>query len=701
MAIIGFTGSMAIGACGGGSGVTPPTGPYADVLGGLCDVLSRCPSLTAKYPIVFTDRDQCEAILDWAFTCHLDTNDTGGSITFTISQSMPTVTDAQAQACVDWLKMATCDSLANGTGGADSPCANLLVKTSSNGAAVGASCESSSCVDGAYCADPTFDPATGNRTCRTCEALPAAGAACTASGQCATGLYCNYLPGGMQQCAALLSDGAACTGGNACTSAFCNQGTMMCDPHGKDGDACGTSNDCRAGSYCKASVCAPMVKNGGACVASTDCVNGMCDATTHVCGQPNASSCFSDSQCASNFCDSSMASTCQPQLPNGTHCTMSDQCASGYCDVFTTQSCIDHCYSDTDCPSGQFCSFQSETCSPPGPDGASCDTDNQCASGSCRTTGVCGAAPMIGGSCMSSDDCYPIGSCQNGTCVALKGPGAFCASIDACAAPYICSKGICVLMNLECKPAPAGKMCAYLRVCDDNSYCGSDFYCVARKGAGSMCSSSAECATGTFCDSTSGMYTCRKQGAQGDTCTTPDGCGAGLYCVANGGTGTCSAGPAGMPCDPFASGTTCPTGLYCDHSTSACLPDRTLGQMCDDYTEPCTSDLYCDPGLGCQMKKGLGDMCATYQPCGPNLYCSNMTSMCQASVGMGQPCSTSYPNIGCKDGLRCVYDTMTSMEICQPQLQNGMSCSNAADCASGICDYTYGCLASNMCVAPM
>ena len=47
---------IAVAGCGGGNGVTPPTGPYADVLGALCDTLSRCPSLLDQYPIAYRNR---------------------------------------------------------------------------------------------------------------------------------------------------------------------------------------------------------------------------------------------------------------------------------------------------------------------------------------------------------------------------------------------------------------------------------------------------------------------------------------------------------------------------------------------------------------------------------------------------------------------------------------------------------------------
>src|SRR5262245_20931659 len=102
------------------------SGQYDELLGGLCDLLSRCPDI---YPLAYSNRDQCKAILCWASTCHIDTKRVGNDIDFTLQQTMPSVTPAAVQACLDYLRNVTCDVGLT----PNNPCGNVLGGSSSSG----------------------------------------------------------------------------------------------------------------------------------------------------------------------------------------------------------------------------------------------------------------------------------------------------------------------------------------------------------------------------------------------------------------------------------------------------------------------------------------------------------------------------------------------------------------------------------------
>jgi hypothetical protein len=164
----------------------------------------------------------------------------------------------------------------------------------------------------------------------TCGAVAKSGAACTYSGDCDVGLYCDpgTSPG---KCAPLLQSGATCTAYDACQAPFdcigltapggtstgstgkcaawldigktcdpaagvtgcpfysvCNAVSKICTAISTEGYACTTSNDCRADLYCNAAgFCAKEVVYGAVCDpddgAVDQCLSGSCDPTSNAC----------------------------------------------------------------------------------------------------------------------------------------------------------------------------------------------------------------------------------------------------------------------------------------------------------------------------------------------------------------------------------------------------------------------------------
>jgi hypothetical protein len=704
---------MAASGCGGsGTASCDGCGEFRDVMGAFCDVLERCP--ISSYPIAYRNRDECAAILYFFLTCRLVDHEVDNDVTYTVEQTVPTIDHAAAQACIDWLKTASCDVFTAGScsgdgcdgGTAGSPCVGLLAGmfTDVSGVGQGQSCESDSCLEGLYCAPSVLMPDAGARSCRVCQPPLAVGTACAYDGvPCVTGAWCKYDVDGTSACAAMGAAGDACQSPQECRSGFCNYPKGVCDDGGRTGDPCAAASDCRAG-YCDAGGhCAEYQAPGGSCAADGECSNGHCDPGTSRCGLPDGATCsYADSDCQSGNCDDT-SHTCVPKLPDGSPCTSSVECESSYCN-YSTQTCTEHCYTDEECGAGRWCNWSSNTCLDQKADGSSCQDDNECLGGLCNFDEQCAPQPQVGDPCSGYGECPLEAFCgAGGTCQERKGPGDSCPSLDSCLAPFFCIDGRCQMMNLECKPARAGEMCAYLRVCDDQSYCDlmGGIVCKARAGAGESCTSSDTCQIDLYCAAATSGMECQPRKAAGETCASAAECQADLFCAVTGsGTSlTCTAGPAGQPC---AYDAPCPDGFYCSTS-DICTPLRTLGQDCNGSFEPCLPELYCDVIDGCQTPPGLGEVCDYNTPCGPGAYCDTSGSSpyaCVARAALGAQCSTSTSyGVQCLEQYRCDYDMTLGQDVCMEKRGLGESCSGNAECASGVCSQSL-CLASNQCVMP-
>lgn len=141
-----------------------------------------------------------------------------------------------------------------------------------------------------YCGDPI-----GGK--RSCKALKAHGALCTSAAQCAThrcswgfcadadecmadsdcssAQYCGDPVAGKRSCKALKAHGAACTAARQCATNRCSWG-FCADP-----DECMSNTDCASGQYCGDPVlgkrtCKALKSKGQACTRSIQCRSGSC-----------------------------------------------------------------------------------------------------------------------------------------------------------------------------------------------------------------------------------------------------------------------------------------------------------------------------------------------------------------------------------------------------------------------------------------
>jgi len=171
-------------------------------------------------------------------------------------------------------------------------------------AAIGQSCASAGCVDGAFCNDANV-----------CEALLAANAACQNDAECAYGLTCAA-----DVCKPAANRGEACLDGS-------------CDDLGDRCDDASTT-------------CVALSGVGGTCSAGFaglfDCQRPLvCNATSLKCENPPAIGQACQFSCADGaFCND--ANVCQAPQANGATCNGNSECGSGYCDDNATPSvCAD------------------------------------------------------------------------------------------------------------------------------------------------------------------------------------------------------------------------------------------------------------------------------------------------------------------------------------------------------------------------
>jgi hypothetical protein len=709
--LVSIAGSLA--ACKNGSGTgsegCPTCGAYGDVLDGICDFIDRCPSAIASYPIAYRSRAECVQILAFLTTCRLQ--EIGDSRDFTVVENIPKIDPTKAEACATWLKTLTCDALSTSSndstlvGRMGTPCdaiASSFVSgsVSSSQPGLGQDCSKSSCADGLYCTNPTYLPDRQALTCAVCNMLPASGQDCTMSGyRCADGFYCQTSRTGTAACAAVGSTGAMCASSDQCASTFCNPNTKSCDAGGNAGDPCTMSTDCRPEMFCGSGHCSKLLKNGSTCTGDGQCANTTC--TMGVCGLANGSACSNNSNaCASSYCDST-SQQCAAGKADGQACASANECASGWCS-FTSHVCQEHCNSDMDCMAGQFCSFQQETCLAKLANGTACEDPTNCMSGFCNANQQCETKPGIGDACGNSVDCYPLGYCTGGKCQRRHAPGQSCDAIDGCTDPFLCMSGTCQPMFLECRGAPAGSFCTYLRVCDASSYCElGSFICKARANKGDKCNN-VPCGPNLFCDPTA--TTCVDALAAGAACKTSDQCASGTFCVAGAnGAMTCSAGPEGTPCS---SQMPCPTGLFCSEMDNTCHAPGSNGAQCNDSSQ-CIATNYCvvggGSGTGCQPKPSLGGACWTDVPCADGFYCDLDSRSCKADATQGQACNDNPPfGVQCVAGSFCNFDLVTRMQTCKAQYTTGSTCSQDLECVSGACHSNSNgmstCLSTSMCV---
>ncbi|MEO0460186.1 MAG: DUF4215 domain-containing protein [Myxococcota bacterium] len=555
-----------------------------------------------------------------------------------------------------------------------------------------------------------------------------------------------------------VEDGSACnngasglTGSSSCASGLCDtsEDPDTCEPANtcgnsvlESGEGCDDGNTA-AGDGCSATC---TIEDGGACntdssgnTGATSCASGLCDTSedpdtcepVNTCGnnvEETGEACDDGNTAAGDGCNASCA------IEDGGACTANDDCASGLCSPLSGGTCVaaDACGNgvlesgegcdDGNTTAGDGCSV---TCGIE--DGGSCNADG---------AGATGAASCASGICDTSEDpdtCEPANTCGNGVLesgegcddgniAAGDGCSATCEIEDggACNADSSgevgaasCASGICDTSEDPdtCEPADTcgNSVVESGEGCDDGNTTAGDG-CSATCGIedGGACSDDSDCDSG-LCSPLSG-----------GTCVTPDECGNGVLesgegcddgtgSPAGSGTGSAQCSTSctlndGQTCNTDGSGETgsasCASGI-CDASEDpdTCEAANVCGNSVLESGEGC-DDGNTTGGDGCSATCRIEDGGACNgDGSGETGSASCASGICDASEDpdtceAADVCGNSVLETGeaCDDGNTTAGDGCT--ETCT--IENGGTCSNDADCDSGLCSPLGG----GTCVAP-
>ncbi len=244
-------------------------------------------------------------------------------------------------------------------------------------------------------------------------------------------------------------------------------------------------------------------------------------------------------------------------------------------------------------------------------DGAACDTDGLCSSGSKTcASGVCsGATPT----CAAAAVCRSL-SCDpfTGTCSYPNTSGGICNDGNACTSADTCDAGACTGVSFSC-PAPTA--CQAAVACDGDGGC-----VVSTKPNGTACDDGNACTRSDVC--TSG--TC---GGTAFTCPAPTQCQAAVSCA---GDGSCNV-------TPQTDGTLCNDGNACTRSDSC-----TAG-VCGGTTYTCPPPSECQLTNVCNGVGGCVSM-----PAVDGTVCSSGT--CLGGTCTGAVVDAGSGDAGVADG---------------------------------------------------
>lgn len=351
-------------------------------------------------------------------------------------------------------------------------------------------CSTTGCPTGQECVSGSCRAMTGDGT--VC-------APCSNSSECGgANDFCLGYPDGAGYCGSLCNSSADCGDGQCVDVGGVGQcvrivgGAPSCA--GATPAGCTTDSDCAASQTCNTGTggCVDRPTGGAAlgqpCEANEDCNSTLCAAlsTGSVCSQS---------------CDGLDAGSC----PGGFYCDGEavGVCGTGLClaGAAGAGALGAACSADTDC-STLMC--DRGTCATPCiPGGAtSCATGFTCQTGAAAGCGACKVAGGIGASCESNDDC------ASSLCATRDGDaGAFCTGIcssaEDCPRSFTCDSAgdfsVCVPpVGTDAPPEPGtvGAACGTGAECN-SGLCTTENFCT------DICVSGAECPSGYVCESTS------------------------------------------------------------------------------------------------------------------------------------------------------------------------------------------------------
>jgi hypothetical protein len=405
----GSTGGTVGGSSGGGSSGGSSSGNLTlsqfenAYLTTLCQALEQCePSATYVQDACATTYG---SLLATAFA------DVGADI----AAGRVAYSGTAAAACLAAASGAGCALFTSGSP-SPAPCNQVFVGE----VAAGAACYDENECDAGYCTVQDSNACPG-----VCTAYAAVGASCGGDGgpECSANSTCAY-DGGSGSCVALPGAGADCSGTDRCQTGLVCVGGATCRAPGGAGAPCDSANgteECQSGFYCNlfdggSGSCAAQLGSGSACSAS---VAGVPGAFGGECAQGLVCAGYSESFTASG--ETTVAGTCVAASDVGGPCVLSLAdagvtvyyssavtgcldglaCVLGSCVVPPTSGA---CASDLNAPCQTITSYCDPTgqCQPKQSTGASCNP--QLIGGDCQS-GYCDVQLPDGGTSQSAGTC--------------------------------------------------------------------------------------------------------------------------------------------------------------------------------------------------------------------------------------------------------------------------------------------------------
>ncbi len=247
---------------------------------GVCDVCVTTPGLNGDCSVSDYECQEgyycaetggtCQALLALGATCEYD------------GQCLSNWCDEATLKCTTALTLgAACtstDKCAGEMGCVGNTCKSMV--------GTGASCASLPCATGAVCVSGTCQATA------VCGNTIAVGSPCVSSAGCVTSAYCDY---DTERCTTRKAAGAECSESDECQSGMecVYDGTgYVCMAPLQLGDACGAGNgfcdeNLRCNTDLSEPVCAPLIALGAECTYSWDCETGYCDTAVEpfVCAE--------------------------------------------------------------------------------------------------------------------------------------------------------------------------------------------------------------------------------------------------------------------------------------------------------------------------------------------------------------------------------------------------------------------------------
>ncbi len=434
----------------------------------------------------------------------------------------------------------------------DTQCAGSLLCTGVIGNQV---CASSDGIRGSVCGIDDHCSTNDGLVCSSGTCLVGSGNTCTAVGHCAGSLRCNEVMGSLQCSTA--GNGAldsVCGFDAHCTDAICSSGTCKIE----QGGTCTTSSQCASGLLCTMMTggleCTPVTGEiGSVCSDDTDCTTTDATCSSGMCKVTSGGACTDDDQCVSgSVCagtagsltctvsDGSIGSTCRI----GTHCTSPLVCSNDVCRAISGGTCT----ADSQCAFSLLCTGAagSQTCASAG-DGelmSVCGIDDHCTGNDLVcSSGMCKVES--GGTCTADNQCSDAlvctGTSGSQTCntAGTGAIGQICGINTHCTSPLVCGGGICgtaaggsCTADMQCVGALVCTGAASMQTCN-----------TAGTGAiGEICGSDTHCTDPLFCHE----GTCIETGTVWTSQTNPAGSNRILYNVRYANNLWVAAGTAGI-----------------------------------------------------------------------------------------------------------------------------------------------------------